>query len=111
MDDMGMIIPMPDGSSHVFHDPKILSQQSFGVDPLEYWPFHMYKAEIVYQLFLTTPSHGSIEALELAGVHIMHEKRIDTYRHYIVVDGANYEKLGAYLESRKQREEGVCSNT
>jgi hypothetical protein len=52
--------------------------------------------------------HRRIKALELAGIEIMHQGKIDRNRHYIVVDGANLEKLDAYLKSRKPYESGMC---
>jgi hypothetical protein len=107
-----MEIVMPDGSAKVVNNPQELWQPSFGVDPLEYWPCHMNAApKPAFQLFLTTPNNGKIEALERAGIHIMHKQDIDTHRHYILVDKDNLEKLEAYLKSNTSRESGMFSNT
>jgi hypothetical protein len=114
MDETGIIITMPDSSSKVVQDPRELSQSSLGVDTVNNWPLHLNEAPkrlfSLFQLFLTTPSHGNIEALKSSKIHIMHEGIVDTHRHYIVVDGANYDKLCAYLKSHKQREAGMCSS-
>jgi hypothetical protein len=95
-----MEIRMPDGYAKVVNDPQELSQPSFGVDPLEDWPCYMNAApKPAFQLFLTTPNNGKIEALERAGIYIMHKQDIDTHRHYILVDKDNLNKLEAYLKS------------
>lgn len=106
-----MEILTPDDSTEVVNNPQELSQLSFGIDPLENWPCHMNAApKPVFQLFLTTPNNGKIEALERAGIHIMHKQYIDTHRHYILVDKDNLEKLEAYLKSNTSRESGMFSN-
>jgi hypothetical protein len=107
-----MKIFMPDGSAKVVNNPQELSQPSFGVDPLEDWPCHMNAApKPAFQLFLTTPNNGKIEAFERAGIHIMHKQDIDTHRHWILMDKDNLEKLEAYLKSNKSRESGMFLNT
>jgi hypothetical protein len=112
MNDYDMEIVMPDDSAKVVNNPQELSQPSFGVDPLEHWPCHMNAApKPAFQLFLTTPNNGKIEALEKAGVYIMHKQDIDTHRHWILIDKNNLEKLQAYLKSNKSRESGMFSNT
>jgi hypothetical protein len=86
----------------------IISQRSFGVNPLERRSFHMYAApQTRYRLFLTTPT---IEALELRGIDILQERHGDKSCHCFEMDNANYEKFDAYIRSHNLREEGMYSN-
>jgi hypothetical protein len=106
-----MELPALEGSSILAQDPKELSQASFGVNRLEQWPFYQYakpkKIGQLVRLSLITPSHGHIEALQLADIVILKKIQTDHNSLTVDIDDVNFEKLRAYLKSYESRETGM----